>query len=120
MDDNSKEILDKASSEKENSTSESDENCRDLSTLGIPAEVLKGMPPDAKKMLLSTLQVSMQGVFPGPKNPIFDKIDKDHISKVLELAHDEDERDFKKTINSIGNTILFILLQKAFFRPNTN
>lgn len=66
----------------------SDDNPDDVSSLQSAVEKLSGSKPKAV-----TEMMAMMGVGPAP-NPIHQKLEKSHITQILALAADHDEREF--------------------------
>ncbi len=78
----------------------------------VDAELLKNLPPEAKKVL--EIGMSMHRFGPMP-NPIMAKITEKHIDKILDIAEKDDERSFKDAGETRKFTLIYILIFAALF-----
>lgn len=74
----------------------------------LEPELLKRLPPDAKKVVEIGMGMMMQGVGPVP-NPLTKKITEKHIDKILEIAAKDDERTFENAKNFRIYMLIYIL-----------
>lgn len=78
----------------------------------LEPELLKGLPPEAKKVL--EIGMSMQRFGPMP-NPLAEKINGKHIDKILDIAEKDEERSFKDAGESRKFTLIYVLVFAALF-----
>lgn len=78
----------------------------------IPAEMLKNLPPETRKEVLSIM--SMQRIGPMP-SPFAHKVTEEHISKILEIAEKDDDLSYKDVQQSRKYTLGYILIFVALF-----
>jgi hypothetical protein len=67
-------------------------------------ELLKNLPPEAKKVL--EIGMSMHRFGPMP-NPIAEKINEKHIDKILDISEKDDERAYKNTGETRKYTLIY-------------
>lgn len=78
----------------------------------VEPELLKSLPPEAKKVL--EIGMSMQRFGPMP-NPLAEKINEKHIDKILDIAEKDEERSFKGARESRKFTLIYVLVFAALF-----
>jgi hypothetical protein len=105
MGETEKEITTAESAEKEKTSEKNDVD-------HLEPELLKALPPEAKKVL--EIGMSMHRFGPLP-NPLAEKINEKHIDKILEIAEKDDERSFKDAGESRKFTLIYILVFSALF-----
>jgi hypothetical protein len=74
---------------------------------------LENLPPDVKRFMQATL--SMQRISKPLVSPILEKVNENHISKILEIAEKEDERLFADTQSARKYTLINTILILVFF-----
>lgn len=79
---------------------------------GISSE-LENLPPEVKRFMQATL--SMQRISTPLVSPILEKVNENHISKILEIAEKEDERLFADTQSARKYTLINTILILGFF-----
>ena len=82
----------------------------DIST--VEPELLKSLPPEAKKVL--EIGMSMHKFGPIP-NPLAEKINEKHINKILDIAEKDEERSFKNAGETRKFTLIYVLVFAAIF-----
>ena len=75
-------------------------------------ELLKNLPPEAKKVL--EIGMSMHRFGPMP-NPLTEKINEKHIDKIIDIAEKDDERSFKDAGEARKFTLIYVLVFAALF-----
>jgi len=75
-------------------------------------ELLKNLPPEAKKVL--EIGMSMHRFGPMP-NPIAEKINEKHIDKILDISEKDDERAYKNAGETRKYTLIYVLIFAALF-----
>ncbi len=91
--------------------SETDEDIIE-DNFGIEPEILKNLPPEARKVI----QIGMSSHRFGPmQNPLTQKLTSQHIDKILEISEKDDERAFKDAGESRKYTLIYIILFSALF-----
>lgn len=108
MSDTEKELTPAENGNKSEEEKSSENN--DIDSVG--PELLKSLPPEAKKVL--EIGMSMQRFGPTP-NPIAKKINEKHIDKILDLTEKDEERSFKDAGESRKFTLIYILIFAALF-----
>ncbi len=78
----------------------------------VPAEILNSLPPEAKKVL--EFGMSMQRIGPMP-NPIAEKITETHISKILDIAENDDKMSFEDSKESRKYTLIYVVIFSLLF-----
>lgn len=68
-------------------------------------EFLENAPPELKAML----RISRFSSGPMP-NPLAEKMDGDHLHKIIDNEEKESGRDFKREIINVGITVFFVLV----------
>lgn len=79
--------------------------------LGEP-EFLKKLPPEAKKVV--EIGMSMQRFGPMP-NPLTEKLNEQHIDRILDISAKDDERAFEDAKESRRFTLIYVLAFIALF-----
>jgi hypothetical protein len=74
---------------------------------------LENLPPEVKRVMQATL--SMQRISTPLVSPILEKVNENHISKILEIAEKEDERLFADTQSARKYTLINTILILGFF-----
>lgn len=95
-----------------NTKSEGRESSEKGHSGSIEPELLKDLPPEAKKVL--EVGMSMHRFGPMP-NPLAEKINEKHIDKILEIAEKDDERSFKDAGETRKFTLIYVLVFAALF-----
>jgi hypothetical protein len=90
--------------------------------LGIPAEILEGIPAEARQIIERSLSLSIFGSI-GRQPPFADKVTSDHITKVIDNAEKDSLRDSEaeRRIHwmTFGVVIaLFVFVGVLLFAPN--
>ncbi|MEA3428829.1 MAG: hypothetical protein U9Q84_06415 [Thermodesulfobacteriota bacterium] len=78
----------------------------------VESELLKNLPPEAKKVL--EVGMSMHRFGPMP-NPLAEKINEKHIDKILEITEKDEERSFKDAGETRKFTLIYFLVFAALF-----
>lgn len=78
----------------------------------VGPELLKNLPPEAKKVL--EIGMSMQRFGPMP-NPLAEKINEKHIDKILDITEKDEERSFKDAGESRKFTLIYVLVFAVLF-----
>jgi hypothetical protein len=78
----------------------------------VEPEMLKGLPPEARKVL--EIGMSMHRLGPVP-HPLVDKINETHITRILELAEKDDERSFRDAAENRKYTLIYVLVFAVLF-----
>lgn len=78
----------------------------------VGPELLKNLPPEAKKVL--EIGMSMQRFGPIP-NPLAEKINEKHIDKILDITEKDEERSFKDAGESRKFTLIYVLVFAVLF-----
>lgn len=92
--------------------SEENKSSENSSASTVEAELLKDLPPEAKKVL--EIGMSMHRFGPMP-NPIAAKITEKHIDKILSLAEKDDEHSFKDAGEIRKFTLIYVLIFSGLF-----
>jgi hypothetical protein len=73
-----------------------------------PAELIDNLPTEAKKLIGSFLSIERySGPFP---RQFFEKINEQHISKILEIAEKDEERSFEDVKSSRKYSFGYVLI----------
>jgi hypothetical protein len=73
-----------------------------------PAELIENLPPETKKLIGSFLSIERySGPFP---RQFFEKINEQHISKILEIAEKDEERSFEDAKSSRKYNFGYLLI----------
>lgn len=78
----------------------------------IEPELLKDLPPEAKRVLEVGMSMHRFGPIP---NPLAEKINEKHIDKILEIAEKDDEQSFKDAGETRKFTLIYVLIFAALF-----
>ena len=78
----------------------------------IPAD-LENLPPEVKRVVQATL--SMQRISTPFGSPLQDKINEEHISKILEIVEKDDERTFADAQSARKYTLINTIIILGFF-----
>lgn len=97
--------------ETENSQTDADEESLE-NNFGIEPEILKSLPPEARKVIQIGMSTHRFGSMP---NPLTQKLNSQHIDKILEIAEKDDERAFKDAGESRKFTLIYIIVFSALF-----
>lgn len=97
---------------KSNAKSQKENSSEKGNSRSIEPELLKDLPPEAKKVL--EVGMSMHRFGPMP-NPLAEKINEKHIDKILEIAEKDDERSFKDAGETRKFTLIYVLVFAALF-----
>lgn len=82
----------------------------------VSPEVLKHLPPELQKAVQS---FSLEA-FSGPVfHPVLKKINEEHITKVLEQAEKDSERDFKDTQSARLYGLMYVVIILVFLGAMT-
>ena len=91
---------------------------KDIEKIGsskvIPNEVLETIPDEERGRLFSIMKETMISSFMSNNDPIAEKITAEHISKVLDNANIQDERDRKERKSEKNYQIVYLLIGLAF------
>jgi len=91
---------------------------KDIEKIGtskvIPNEVLETIPDEERGRLFSIMKETMISSFMSNTDPIAEKITAEHISKVLDNANIQDERDRKERKSEKNYQIVYLLIGLAF------
>jgi hypothetical protein len=74
----------------------------------IEPDTLEKLPPQARRSL--EMFFSAQRVFGPVYPPFLDKINAEHISKVLEISEKSDERDFKSAQSERKYKLIYLII----------
>jgi len=77
----------------------------------IPADLIKGLPPETQKQIRQITAVMRQ--YSGPSlHPLSGKVTPEHVTKIIDNAARDDERRFQegKDIRKTGLIIFFAIL----------
>jgi len=77
-------------------------------------DLLKKLPPDARKIVEFGM-MSMHKLSGPMPNPITQKLNEKHIDKILELSEKDDERAFKDATQSRRYTLVYIIVFALLF-----
>lgn len=78
----------------------------------LPAE-LNDLPPEIKRVVQATL--SMQRISTPFVSPLQEKINEEHISKILDIVEKDDERTFADAQSSRKYTLINTVIILTFF-----
>lgn len=95
-----------------NTESQEEDSSEKGNSGSIEPELLKNLPPEAKKVL--EVGMSMHRFGPMP-NPLTEKINERHIDKILEIAEKDDERSFEDAGAARKFTLIYVLVFAALF-----
>ncbi|ARV60813.1 hypothetical protein BZZ01_21285 [Nostocales cyanobacterium HT-58-2] len=80
----------------------------------LPAEIEELLPPQLRRVVQATL--SMQRISSSPfVSPIQEKINEQHISRILDIVEKDDERAFYDTQSARKYTLITIVIFLLFF-----
>jgi len=77
------------------------------------AEILEDLPHEARKVI--EFGMSMQRVSGRIPNPLLEKINEEHITKILELSRSEDEKSFEFAKQGRLFNLIFVIIFVALF-----
>lgn len=77
----------------------------------IDPEVIEGLPPEIKKVF----EFGMLQMRSGPHNPIMDKLEPQHIDKILSIAEKDEEHSDKQTTKRRRYNLVYVLLGISVF-----
>lgn len=75
---------------------------------GIDPEILEDLPPEVREVVKSSIMMQR---YTGPMpNPLFSKINENHIDKILDLAQKEDENSFSDAQSSKRYSMAYFVI----------
>ena len=78
---------------------------------GIPSEVLDNLPPEARKKLISMSMFMSSGPIP---HPLYEKLEAEHLHKIIDATEKDNERDFQDKQSSRRWNCLWLLVICVF------
>jgi len=95
--------------EKKDSTNKSEIKNHEHSDFvpGIPGEVLDSLPPETRKKLVSMSMFMSSGPVP---HPLYEKIEAEHLHKIIDAAEKDNEKDFQDKQSSRKWNCLWLLV----------
>lgn len=79
----------------------------------IDPEILEDLPPEVKKVV--EMGISMQRISGPAPNPLFSKINENHIDKILQLAEKEESNTFIDAQSNKKYSVFYFIAIIAFF-----
>jgi len=76
------------------------------------ADLLKKLPPEARKVVEIGMSMHRFGAM---SNPLADKLTEKHIDKILDISAKDDERSFADAAHSRWFTLTYVVLFLALF-----
>ena len=99
--------------EDNNTESSKKDSISKTDTSPVGAELLKTLTPEAKEKIHG-FGMSMHRFGPMP-NPLTEKINEQHIDKILEIAEKDEDRSFKNAGENRKFTLIYVLVFAALF-----
>jgi hypothetical protein len=86
------------------------ENLKNSDSELIPDEILEQIPEEERGKVVNIVKQSMFSAVMRKSNPLLDKINSDHITKILDNSDEQDKRDRKEgNIQKLYNLALICL-----------